>query len=234
MKRKSKIKRQMFTMGELMLIVGIVVIFLAVGIGLAVVKGGGGPLGKAREDARRVNCTGNLKQFGQAFANYTSAGENLRPAYAASGTVNYSDGTSSLALLIVSGELTDYGVYVCPSSTTKKGAAPSGGATLANTGLNCANTTDATVSYAYIPGLDATAGADSGIMADGYITGSSTYNHTMYGNILFGDGHVAGSTGTTSKNWIQAANWKDVANGVDTTWTAAGTDEDEQVGPLIR
>ena len=192
-------------------------------------------LNSAREKARRVNCTGNLKQFGQAFANYTSAGENLRPTSTAGTTaVDYSAGTSALGLLIVSGELTDYGVYVCPSSTTKKGSAPSGGATLANTGLNCANATDATVSYAYIPGLDATAGADSGIMADGYISGSSTYNHTMYGNILFGDGHVAGSTGTSSKNWIQAANWKQVANGVDTTWTAAGTDEDEQVGPLIR
>ena len=215
MKSKSKIKRQMFTMGELMLIVGIVVIFLAVGIGLAVVKNGvGGPLGKARERARRLNCQGNLKQFGQAFANYTSAGENFRPTY--HGGTEY--GTKALELLITSGELTDPNVYTCPSSNLK----PASGSSL-----------EGHVSYAYIPGLDATAGADSGIMADGYIS-TSTLNHTMYGNILFGDGHVAGSTGTTSKNWIQAANWKDVANGVDTTWTAAGTDEDEQVGPLIR
>ena len=192
-------------------------------------------LNSAREKARRVNCTGNLKQFGQAFANYTSAGENLRPTSTAGTTaVDYSKGTSALGLLIVSGELTDYGVYVCPSSTTKKGAAPSGGATLANTGLNCANATDATVSYAYIPGLDATAGADSGIMADGYITGSSTYNHTMYGNILFGDGHVAGSTGTTSKNWIQSANWKVATQGVHSDWLVTTTTETTQKGVLIQ
>ncbi|MBQ7403423.1 MAG: DUF1559 domain-containing protein, partial [Lentisphaeria bacterium] len=192
-------------------------------------------LNSAREKARRVNCTGNLKQFGQAFANYTSAGENLRPTSTAGTTaVDYSAGTSALGLLIVSGELTDYGVYVCPSSTTKKGAAPSGGATLANTGLNCANATDATVSYAYIPGLDATAGADSGIMADGYISGSSTYNHTMYGNILFGDGHVAGSTGTTSKNWIQSANWKVATQGVHADWLVTTTTEATQKGVEIQ
>ena len=193
-------------------------------------------LNSAREKARRVNCTGNLKQFGQAFANYTSAGENLRPtSTAGTNAVDYSKGTSALGLLIVSGELTDYGVYVCPSSTTKKGSAP---ATLTptSTGLNCANTTDATVSYAYIPGLDATAGADSGIMADGYITGSSTYNHTMYGNILFGDGHVAGSTGTTSKNWIQSANWKkaDTVPGVHADWVVTDPAEGKQTGVLIQ
>ena len=215
MKRKSKIKRQMFTMGELMLIVGIVVIFLAVGIGLAVVKGGGGPLGKAREDARRVNCTGNLKQFGQAFANYTSAGENFRPTY--HGGTEY--GTKALEILITSGELTDLSVYICPSSNLK----PASGSSL-----------EGHVSYAYIPGLDAIAGADSGIMADGYITGSSTYNHTMYGNILFGDGHVAGSTGTTSKNWINSANWVETTQAVGETWkkkTSAA--EKDQVGPAI-
>ena len=184
-------------------------------------------LNSAREKARRVNCTGNLKQFGQAFANYTSAGENLRPTYAASGTVNYSDGTSSLALLISSGELTDYGVYVCPSSTTKKGSSDDGGL------VSGTDTAAATVSYAYIVGLDATAGADSGIMADGYIS-SSTLNHTMYDNILFGDGHVAGSTGTTSKNWINAANWKVETQSVGGTWLIqSDAAEVNQTGPAI-
>ena len=187
-------------------------------------------LNSAREKARRVNCTGNLKQFGQAFANYTSAGENLRPMYKTGSNdgEGYSGGTSALALLIESKELTDYKVYVCPSSTTATGSKSSTWAEIIGTDGLAGH-----VSYAYIPGLDATAGADSGIMADGHID-TNTLNHTMYGNILFGDGHVAGSTGTTSKNWIQAANWKDVANGVDTTWTAAGTDEDEQIGPKIR
>ena len=225
MKRKSKIKRQMFTMGELMLIVGIVVIFLAVGIGLAVVKGGvGGPLGKAREDARRVNCTGNLKQFGQAFANYTSAGENFRPTY--HGGTEY--GTKALEILITSGELTDLSVYICPSSNLK----PASGSSL-----------EGHVSYAYIPGLDVTAGADSGIMADGH-TDPRKPNHEMYGNILFGDGHVAPSTGTSSKNWIKSANWVTTTASnssywgprviIDESWLETRTDKSFQIGPRIK
>ena len=214
----------MFTMGELMLIVGIVVIFLAIGIGLAVVKGGvGGPLDKLREDSRRVSCSANLKLFGHAIANYTCV-EDLRPTY--HGGTEY--GTKALELLITSGELTDLNVYIiCPSSNLK----PASGSSL-----------EGHVSYAYIPGLDATAGADSGIMADGH-TDPRKPNHEMYGNILFGDGHVAPSTGTSSKNWIKSANWRTTTVAdwggrtriiVDESWLETRTDKSFQIGPRIK
>ena len=179
-------------------------------------------LNSAREKARRVNCTGNLKQFGQAFANYTSAGENLRPTYY--GGTEY--GTKALELLITSGELTDLNVYICPSSNLK----PASGSSL-----------EGHVSYAYIPGLEFSAGADSGIMADGH-TDPRKPNHKMYGNILFGDGHAAPSIGTSSKNWIKSANWMTTTASdwggprviIDESWLETRTDKSFQIGPRIK
>ena len=178
-------------------------------------------LNSAREKARRISCVSNLKQIGTAFSLYTNAGEQLLPIHTAAGTTN---GTSALALLIYTGNLTDYKVYVCPSSTTPTGTTP----TAANAGIAdyAANLTGH-VSYAYIPGLDATSPGDSGVAADGR-TGTNP-NHTDYGNILFADGHVTPSTGTTSVNWINKANWYTEPAGM-TDWKVAGG----ATGPEIR
>ena len=128
---------------------------------------------------------------------YTNAGEQLLPISGdGSGERQKDKGTSALDLLRQSGNLTDYKVYICPSSTDKA----EGSTKPLSIG---------TVSYAYIPGLDATSPGDSGVAADGYESKTSgvVYNHDKFGNILYADGHVTPSTGTTSSNWISKANW---------------------------
>ena len=212
-------KRSMFTFVELTVIVGVVVLMGIVIFAIC-------SLPAAREKSRRVNCSENLRQFGQAFANYTAAGENFRPIASEGGRVLFGEGTKALELLITSGELTDFSNYVCPSSETKQAQ---GGSSLYGH-----------VSYAYIPGLDSATGADSGIMADGH-TDPENPNHKMYGNILFGDGHVAGSTGTSAKNWIQNANWVSRTYRdhwtyfeIDESWLETRTDKRFQIGPRIK
>ena len=181
-------------------------------------------LNSAREKARRANCQGNLKQIGTALKSY-SISENLLPIYGANGTTN---GTSALALLIQSGELTDYKVFVCPSSTTAAGTAPADLQKMPDV----ANALVGHVSYAYIPGIDSAAGSGSGIAADGYVT-NTTLNHTDFGNIMFGDGSVRASVGTANKNWVREAGWLAAAPGVATGDSWLATDPKKQYGPQI-
>ena len=181
-------------------------------------------LNSAREKARRANCQGNLKQIGTALKSY-SINENLMPIHSDSAASNgASAGTSSLALLIASGELTDYKVFVCPSSTTAAGTAPTGTPTIAQ----YAGALVDHVSYAYIPGIDSAAGSSSGIAADGWKT-ANTYNHTDFGNIMYGDGSVRASTGTTNKKWLKDAGWTGDHAGVHSSWI----NPTDQSGPQI-
>ena len=162
-------------------------------------------LNQAREKARRISCISNLKQIGTSLKTYSIDYESRLPNAC---------GAKGLEILRAYDFLTDYGIYICPSSTTSAGT---GSIPL---GYNSIPDTYAGCDYAYAGGMiegdSATYGrADSGIGADIYTSSAADVgddsanngvdgtrnggapNHSDYGNILFQGGHVTGFPGAS-------------------------------------
>ncbi|MFA6998719.1 MAG: DUF1559 domain-containing protein, partial [Victivallaceae bacterium] len=69
-------------------------------------------LNAAREKARRISCTSNLKQIGLATKQYVMDFADRFPG---------EGGAEGLERLRVNDYLTDYSVYICPSTTHARG-----------------------------------------------------------------------------------------------------------------
>ena len=73
-------------------------------------------------------------------------------------------------------------------------------------------------SYLYIGGLCTTeVTSENGIARDKGIKDKG--NHKQYGNVLFGDGHVEGVTGTKNMNWEEKDNCFNMGEGADNDFT---------------
>jgi len=130
---------------------------------------------RRHERSYRISCFSNLKQIGLAIRQYAIDNGGFLPC--ASNGANFE-------LLRSSGYLTDYKIFVCPSSKAK---IPKEGSALK----------EENVSYLYFgAGLTSNDSPDSAIACD------KPGNHEKYGNALFLDGHAQGCPGT---KWMEGA-----------------------------
>ena len=181
-------------------------------------------LQQAREKARRINCSSNLKQIGTALKSYSIDADSKLPALPTrigddmKTILQTGAGWESFEILRGNDYLSDYAVFTCPSSI-----AATGSGTLSLKYEGDASTAAKTPNLSYASNLGMIEGdsqtygrADSGIAADlaGFayegvtaananISNGANPNHTNYGNILFQGGHVTGFNGA---GWFSMAN----------------------------
>ena len=188
--------KKRFTLIELLVVIGIIAILASMLMPA---------LSKAKEKANQADCMNNMKQISTTLMMYSNDFKNMFTVGIDDKDVqddNNPHNSAGLANLLYCEYLKSPKTFICRSTKHTAAAVKDGWKDVAkNSDSNDGKGSDDKYnSYLYIGGLCTTeVTSEHGIARD---KGKATKgNHKQYGNVLFGDGHVEGITGTKNTNW---------------------------------